>query len=148
MNFKTFENFEPRKVDERNKKIAEMQHIFSTLIDMRFDFKQFEILEIIPVKFRGIMASKLQNTFLEVVENSDIACSFSDEELEFFNKFEVHDDGSDRYVFVGDHNMLCKVNTQSMGVRYLLNTVEEFIIFKGDVDVAVLSEVLMYDIIK
>jgi hypothetical protein len=144
MDFQKFENFTPRKIEDRNKKIEEQRKVFASLIDMRYNFKQFEILELLPVVVRDSVAHEFQETFLSFIEKKDIAVSFTDEELESLERYDVHDTETDQFVMVGDEYTLCKIETQSMGTRYMLNMVDEIIVFKESCDIEILAEALAY----
>jgi hypothetical protein len=144
MDFQKFENFTPRKIEDRNKKIEEQRKVFASLIDMRYNFKQFEILELLPVAVRDSVAHEFQETFLSFIEKKDIAVSFTDEELESLERYDVHDTETDQFVMVGDEYTLCKIETQSMGTRYMLNMVDEIIVFKESCDIEILAEALAY----
>jgi len=145
MEFQKFENFTPKRVEERNAKIKQQREIFASLVDFRYNFNHFDVLEILPVSIRANVASKFQNAFLDAIEaNDSVALSFTDEELESLERYEVHDSETDQFIMVGDDYTLAKLQTQSQGVRYMLNMADEIIIFKESTDIEILAEALAY----
>lgn len=139
------ESFEPRKVEDRRKKVEEQNKILETLVDYKIKFNELEFLETLPVDVRKKMAHSIRESFYDVIKNEEVAQSFTDEELRTtFSKFEILDAPEDKFLAVGTRYDLCQIETQSDGIRYALLKDDEIYIFKSDVDTKVLAEALFY----
>lgn len=139
--FQTFENFEPRKVGDRDKKVEGQRKALEEMVETRYNFTHLEILELLPAQIRQNVAVSLYDSFLESIEKKDVTLEFDEEELEMLDRFDV---AEDHYVYIGNLGVFYKIQTQSDGVRYLLGLKNEIMIFKADTDLKKLSDAMAF----